>query len=128
VAPPADLPLSTMAGTAAACETRPLLLLVRALAMLGGEWTSSGVVRRLDPAMVLAEARAPYRLQRGGPVAKEPKLHFSPRLTRNGGRCHDCLGTGLAVQIEAGTSGVEARLLAPQDCGRDQRSEAATKT
>ena len=42
----------------------PPLLLSQALMLLAGEWTSSGVVRRLDPALVLAEAWAPHRLTR----------------------------------------------------------------
>ena len=40
------------------------MLLSRALMLLAGEWTSSGVVRRIDPNLVLAEAWRPDRLRR----------------------------------------------------------------
>lgn len=42
----------------------PPLLLSQALMLLAGEWTNSGVVRRLNPALVLAEAWAPHWLTR----------------------------------------------------------------
>ena len=44
--------------------TFPPLLLSCALTLLAGAWTSSGVVRRLDPNQVLAEAWRPDRLHR----------------------------------------------------------------
>ena len=44
--------------------TFPPLLLSCALTLLAGVWTSSGVVRRLDPNQVLAEAWRPDRLDR----------------------------------------------------------------
>lgn len=40
------------------------MLLSRALMLLAGEWTSSGVVRQIDPNLVLAEAWRPDRLRR----------------------------------------------------------------
>ena len=51
--------MSTIVGA-----EHPPMTLYRALLLLGGEWTSSGVVRHLDPALILAEAWVPYRLQR----------------------------------------------------------------
>ena len=42
----------------------PPMLLYQALLQLGGEWTSSGVTRRLDPFLILAEAWRPDRLRR----------------------------------------------------------------
>lgn len=45
-------------------QDHPPLLLSRALMLLAGEWTSSGVVRRIDPNLVLAEAWRPDRLRR----------------------------------------------------------------
>lgn len=62
--PAAELTPGTAASAAPVAEGRSPMLLYRALAMLGGEWTSSGVVRRLDPALVLAEAWASRRLAR----------------------------------------------------------------
>jgi hypothetical protein len=45
-------------------QDHPPLLLSRALMLLAGEWTSSGVVRQIDPNLVLAEAWRPDRLRR----------------------------------------------------------------
>lgn len=51
-------------GAASRLRDQSPPLLSQALMLLADEWTSSGSIRRLDPAMVFAEAWAPYCLVR----------------------------------------------------------------